>query len=239
VLDSGFNATTQTYEDYISSVGQRTLQLANRGSIIPLGHGVNVTILNPTQPLEFEDSNDNSIVLRLQVNNVTFLLTGDSEAPSEASILSASYSESCTIIKVGHHGSRTSSTPEYLEAVDPEVAVICVGTENRYDHPHTETLDKLTIEDVTIYRTDIHGTVKITTDGANYYVQIEKASPTQPLTPEPDPESAPETTPELEPEPESESEPESKVPIPGFNLYHTAAGILTAIAVISWMSKKT
>ncbi|MBC8498245.1 lamin tail domain-containing protein, partial [Candidatus Bathyarchaeota archaeon] len=139
VIDSGFEATTQTYEDYIESVGQRTLQLANRGSIIPLGHGVNVTILNPTQPLEFDDSNDNSIVLRLQVQNITFLLTGDSEGPSEASILSAGYTDSCTIMKVGHHGSRTSTSSEYLEAIDPEIAVICVGEGNRYNHPHDET----------------------------------------------------------------------------------------------------
>jgi len=179
VVDSGYEATTVTYQDYITSVGQRTFQTVARGDILTLDESVYVTILNPTSPLEFDDANDNSIVLILQVYNVTFLLTGDSEAMSEASIQAAGFDLRCTILKVGHHGSRTSTSPAYLEAIDPDVAVISVGEGNRYDHPHQETLDKLAAESLTVYRTDLHGTVEITTDGVDYSVKTEELGPSR------------------------------------------------------------
>jgi len=216
IIDSGYEATTVTYQDYNTSVGQRTFQTAVRGDGITLDESVYVTILNPTSPLEFDDANDNSVVLFLQVYNVTFLLTGDGEAMSETSILAAGFDQRCTILKVGHHGSRTSTSPAYLEAIDPDVAVISVGEGNRYDHPHQETLDKLIAEGVTVYRTDLHGTVEITTDGVDYSVKTEEPGPTP--TPEPEPESEP--------------------AIPGFNIYPTAAGIVVALAILQMMSKR-
>ena len=238
VLDSGFEATTDTYDDYNNSVGLRTFNIAVRGDCIQLGHGVNVTILNPTQPPEFDNANDNSIVLRLHVYNVTFLLTGDSEAPSEASILSAGYNQNCTILKVGHHGSRTSTSSEYLEAIDPEIAVISVGEGNRYGHPHNETLGKIVLMNVTVYRTDLHGTISITTDGMKYHIKIEKGSPLQEPIPEPGPEPEPEPEHTLDTTLEPESEPENN-PIPGFDSYLTAAGIIIATAAISLRAKRT
>ena len=219
VIDSGYEATTVTYRDYITLVGQRTFQTAARGDSLTLDESVYVTILNPTSPVEFDDANDNSVVLLLQVYNVTFLLTGDSEAISEASILAAGFDQRYTVLKVGHHGSRTSTSPAYLEAIDPDVAVISVGEGNRYDHPHQETLDKLAAEGLTVYRTDLHGTVEITTDGIDYSVRTEELDPS-------------ETT--SEPELESESEPA----IPGFNPYNIAAGIILALAILQMMSER-
>ena len=221
VIDSGYEATTVTYRDYITSVGQRTFQTAARGDGFTLDESVYVTILNPTSPVEFDDANDNSVVLLLQVYNVTFLFTGDSEAISEASILAAGFDQRYTVLKVGHHGSRTSTSPAYLEAIDPDLAVMSVGEGNRYDHPHQETLDKLAAEGLTVYRTDLHGTVEITTDGVDYSVRTEELGP-------------PETTSESEPELESESEPA----IPGFNSYHIAAGIILALAIMQMMSER-
>lgn len=210
VVDNRIVAATATYDDYVSAVGPRTIQVAVRGDTISLGYGVEVTILNPSSPHEFEDVNDNSVVLLLRVYNVTFLLTGDSEAPAESSILAAGYGQGITVLKVGHHGSQTSTSTQYLAAFDPEVAVISVGEGNRYGHPRQETLDKLSVEGSVVYRTDYHGTVKITTDGENYTVITENESPTPSPTPEPTPEPTPTNPPE--PTPTSSPEPTPTTP---------------------------
>ena len=224
VVDSGLGATTATYADYVSAVGVRSTRVAVRGDSIPLGNGVEVTILNPSSPHEFEDANDNSVVLWIQVYNVTFLLAGDSEAPAESSIIAAGYGRGSTVLKVGHHGSQTSTSTEYLDAVGPEIAVISVGEGNRYDHPHQETLDKLTLESIAVYRTDLHGTVKITTDGGDYTVLIEKGSP----PPAPTASPGPSPTPSPKPEPPYQ--------IPGFTPFQILLG--TLVAVIILMSKR-
>ena len=224
VVDSGLGATTATYADYVSAVGVRSTRVAVRGDSIPLGNGVEVTILNPSSPHEFEDANGNSVVLWIQVYNVTFLLAGDSEAPAESSIIAAGYGRGSTVLKVGHHGSQTSTSTEYLDAIGPEIAVISVGEGNRYDHPHQETLDKLTLESIAVYRTDLHGTVKITTDGGDYTVLIEKGSP----PPAPTASPGPSPTPSPKPEPPYQ--------IPGFTPFQILLG--TLVAVIILMSKR-
>jgi beta-lactamase superfamily II metal-dependent hydrolase len=225
VVDSGLNTTTATYADYFSARELRSTQIAARGDNISLGNGVEVTILNPSSPHEFEDVNDNSVVLWLQIYNVTFLFAGDSEAPAETSILTAGYSLGSTVLKVGHHGSRTSTKTEYLDAVDPDIAVISVGEGNRYDHPHPETLDKLTLEGSVVYRTDLHGTVKVTTDGDDYTVLTEKGA-------------LPYPTPEPEPEPEPGPTPESPSGIPGFTPFQVLLGALVAYLVLTLTLKR-
>ena len=177
VLDSRFTKDTNTYRDYIAFAQQRTIEYASRGQVFVLDTYVNVTVLNPTTPIEFHDANENSIVLKMQVLNVTFLFTGDSEAESETSILNAGLNVTSIILKVGHHGSRTSTSPAYLEAVNPEVALISVGEGNRYDHPHQETLGKLVGKGVIVYRTDHDGNVIVTTDGIDYSVRTEMLPP--------------------------------------------------------------
>jgi len=173
IIDSGYAAATVTYRDYVALARERTVEYAVMGQVYILGAYVNATVLNPASPLEFDDANENSVVLKMQVLNVAFLFTGDSEAESEASILTAGFNVTSTILKVGHHGSRTSTSLTYLEAVNPEVAVISVGQGNSYGHPHQETLDKLASMGVVVYRTDLNGNVVITTDGINYSVTTE------------------------------------------------------------------
>ena len=151
------------------------MEHAVRGQVFVLDTYVNLTVLNPQSPLEFDDANDNSVVLRMQVFNVTFLFTGDSESESEASILKAGFNVTSIILKVGHHGSRTATSSEYLDAVKPKVAVISVGQGNRYGHPHQETLNKLAAMGVVVYRTDLNGTIVITTNGIYYSVKTEKS----------------------------------------------------------------
>ena len=238
VVDSGIGATTVTYDDYVSAVGARSTRVAVRGDTISLGHGVEVTILNPSSPHEFEDANDNSVVLWVQVYNVTFLLTGDSEAPAESSIIAVGYGWGSTVLKVGHHGSQTSASTEYLDAVGPEIAVISVGEGNRYDHPHPETLDKLTLESVAVYRTDLHGTVRVTTDGGDYTVLIEKGSPPPASTPEPPASPGPTATASLGPSPTPSPKPDIPFQIPGFTPFQILLGTLVALIVITLMTKR-
>lgn len=175
IIDSGYVAETETYQDYITLANQRTLEYAVRGQVYVLSAYVNVTVLNPQNPLEFDDTNDNSVVLKLQVFNVTFLFEGDCEAESEASIMEAGFNLTSIILKVGHHGSQDATSPAYLEAVNPKIAVISVGLGNSYGHPDQETLGKLADMGVIVYRTDLNGNIVITTDGINYYVTTEKS----------------------------------------------------------------
>ncbi|MFQ5761733.1 MAG: ComEC/Rec2 family competence protein [Candidatus Bathyarchaeia archaeon] len=174
VLDNDHEKDTQTYRDYIALAKQRPITIAVRGLTVQLDDATIMTVLAPRQPLEFTGTNDNSIVVKVEVNDVSFLFTGDAEAEAEASILNAELDVDSDILKVGHHGSRTSTSQAFLDAVSPEIAVISVGEGNRYDHPHQETLDKLAARDIDIYRTDLHGTVIVTTDGASYVVRSER-----------------------------------------------------------------
>jgi len=174
VIESGYYKETQTYNEFQTLANQRTVEYVARGQVLVLSTYVNVTVLNPTDPFEFDDTNDNSIALRLQAYNVTFLFEGDCEAEAEASIMGADFNLSSTILKVGHHGSRYATSSAFLEKVNPRVALICVGLGNTYGHPHQETLDRLSEAGVTVYRTDLNGDVVITTNGLYYSVKTEK-----------------------------------------------------------------
>lgn len=120
-------------------------------------------IVGPVQ--EFEDPNDTSIVIRIVYGETSFLFTGDAEISAETAILDAGYTIDCDVLKVGHHGSSTSTGYRWLREASPEYAVISVGTDNDYGHPTEATLSKLRDAEVTTYRTDMHGTVICISDG--------------------------------------------------------------------------
>lgn len=169
VYDSGFNWSTTTYQEYIALAKKYNFTLAERGQRIQLDSISWMTILHPAQPPPFNDPNNNSIVVKLQVNTVSFLFTGDAEKEAEQSILNAQVDIKSTILKIGHHGSETSTTIDFLRVVNPKVAVISVG-KNNWGHPNPETLNRLATQGVDVYRTDIDGTVIITTNGTNYAI---------------------------------------------------------------------
>ena len=176
---NGDNATSATFAQFMSSVNGEGASIweAERGNVIHAGN-LAFTVLNPARPL-FSDQNNNSIVISLKYGDIDFLLTGDAENRAEAAMLAQSVVPvpRVEILKAGHHGSRTASSPDFLNVIRPEVAVYSAATGNSYGHPHKETIINLDNIGAKIYGTDVHGTVVITTDGKTYTVQTAKQSP--------------------------------------------------------------
>lgn len=114
-----------------------------------------------------KDDNSNSLVIKLWYGDISFLFTGDCEEEEEQEILSSSYADilSSTVLKVGHHGSQTSSCEEFIKAVAPKYAIISCGKDNSYGHPHKEVLDRLIQNQCQIKRTDDNGTIVMSTNG--------------------------------------------------------------------------
>lgn len=138
-----------------------------------LGRGVEVMVLHPPAHLltgTNDDINNNSLVLHLKMGEVSFLFTGDLEAAGEEFMLQYNRVSPATILKVGHHGARNSSGGDFLKQVGPSLAVISAGPSSS-GHPHRETLERLKQVGTKIYRTDVDGAVKITTDGQRIWVE--------------------------------------------------------------------
>jgi competence protein ComEC len=147
---------------------------AQAGQEIDLGDGIIMTVLHPPATLmegTGSDLNNNSVVLRLEMGRVSFLFTGDIEWEAECRLLAAGAELDCTVLKVGHSGSLTSTSADFLAAASPQAAVISVG-ENPYGHPHDDVLTRLLdeIEEEYIFRTDNDGTIEFITDGEELWV---------------------------------------------------------------------
>lgn len=171
VWTSGAEHTTRTFERFIDAIADTKTPYheVKRDMSIPLGK-LSFIVLH-AQP-RAENLNDTSLVLRLQYGKVSFLFTGDAERPSEEKMLATVKDKlNTTILKVGHHGSTSSTSPAFLKAVAPQVAVYSAGAANKYGHPHTQTINSLQRAGVKVYGTDQNGTVVITTDGENYQVE--------------------------------------------------------------------
>src|SRR5665647_3197276 len=179
-IDSGYLYTSKTYEDMLTTIDKKNIpfETPKRGDKINFASGIDVQVLNPGNSYFTDDPNQNSIVLKITDGTVSFLLTGDAGIEAENEIMKAGYNVNADILKVGHHGSRTSSSASFINAVSPAVSVIEVGAGNDYGHPHKETLDRL--QKVSkVYRTDLDGTITITTDGSAYSVSTQKAKPVE------------------------------------------------------------
>ena len=132
------------------------------GDTFSLGDA-HVTVLGPIS--DTDNANNTSIVLKITYGDTSFLFTGDAERDEEQDILDAGYDLASTVLKVGHHGSDTSTSYQFLLEVMPKYAVIFVGTGNTYGHPHAESLSRLRDASVTVYRTDLQGDILCTSDG--------------------------------------------------------------------------
>lgn len=131
-----------------------------------------VQFLSPAR--EYDNVNDMSIIVKIVYGNTSFLFTGDAEIEAEYDLLESEYDLHSTVLKVGHHGSDTSSSYDFLRRVKPRYAIISVGENNLYGHPSEATLDRLSDVGATIYRTDINGTIVCHSDGNSLTFELEK-----------------------------------------------------------------
>ncbi len=164
---------SRAFESFIKYLGNTDITIPEPGDVYTLGNA-NFEILGPVEPSD--NANNTSIVLRLTYGDTSFLFAGDAEVSEEEDIIMSGRELESTVLKVGHHGSDTSSSWEFLSAVSPEYAVISVGTGNSYGHPSQSVLDSLTVIGATIYRTDISGTIICESDGENVFFSVEHNS---------------------------------------------------------------
>lgn len=180
IYDSGQKTTSNLYKQYLTQIQKKNIPftVVSAGMTIDLGNDMVLNILAPDKSLingTESDLNNNSIVAKLVYQNFSMLLTGDAESESEARMLKkdAAILKS-VVLKSGHHGSRTSSSVPFLQAVSPEAAIISLGANNEYHHPHPSTLKKYQDKKIAIYRTDKDGTVTVSSDGKNYTITKER-----------------------------------------------------------------
>jgi len=145
ILINNQTYTSDTYTDFMNLTQGHNVTVAERGYSFSLTGTVNFTVFNPVQPLEFTNTNDNSIVVKLQVGNTSFLFMGDAEEYAEQSMLVAGLDLQSDVLKVGHHGSSSSTTQPFLDEVAPSYAIISAGEGNRFGHPHNETVQRLLV----------------------------------------------------------------------------------------------
>ncbi|NLI91419.1 MAG: MBL fold metallo-hydrolase [Peptococcaceae bacterium] len=159
--------TTRTFTDVLTAVQNKGLKItaAKSGVNLDLGKELTVSVLAPVGR-SYEDLNDFSVVIRIAFGNTSFLFTGDAGHESETEMISSGSNLSSTVLKVGHHGSTSSSSQDFLNKVKPQYAVIMVGKDNDYGHPHKETLNKLSKIKANILRTDLNGTIIVNSNGS-------------------------------------------------------------------------
>ncbi|MBE3572413.1 MAG: MBL fold metallo-hydrolase [Moorella humiferrea] len=163
--------TTRTFEDFINAVkASGATRIRARGGVKMDIPGLSVEFLAPNSN-SYDELNNYSAVLKIAYGNTAFLFTGDAETVSEEEMLSAGYNLKADVLKVGHHGSASSTAAAFLKAVAPKYAVISVGKGNDYGHPDPRVLERLQRAGVKIYRTDEHGTVIIVSDGRNITIK--------------------------------------------------------------------
>ena len=184
--------TTKTFEDVLIAIQNKGLKVTTPvpGSTFDLGTA-KCTILAPNNS-SYEGLNNYSIVVKLEYGNTSFLFTGDAESVSEQEMLSKGYDLKTDALKIGHHGSDSSTTQAFLDAVNPKYAIIMVGKDNSYGHPSKVVMDRLQAKSVAVYRTDENGTIVATSDGNNITFNVKPGSyssgeTTSSAAPEPSP----------------------------------------------------
>jgi len=169
VFEPGTLTDTRIYQNLKNEISKNNIPdiLARKGMRLDLGGGVFIDILFPDRDVSTWSTNDGSIVARLSYGITSIMLTGDATTKTENIILNENSKTSLdsTILKVGHHGSRTSSSLPFVEAVSPMYAFISDGKDNKYGHPHQDTLNNLLSFGVKIFRTDLLGTIVVKSDG--------------------------------------------------------------------------
>lgn len=166
--------TTSVYENFLDAAENSGANIifAEQGYTFSFGN-TECEILSPFN-ISLSEENNNSVVLKITQGETSFLMMGDAEEKIEKQLIKAYPDLKASILKTGHHGSDTSSSMEFLEAVSPEYAVISVGENNSYNHPSAETLNKFENLNINYFRTDKNGTVTVTFNKNGYKTNAEK-----------------------------------------------------------------
>ncbi len=181
VLYPDLDYQSPLYDEWLSVIREKNIRytIAQAGQQIDLGKGVVIEVLNPQQPPlagTESDIDNNGVVLRLSTGKVSFLLTADIFGEGEFELAYRRADLSSTVLKLAHHGSDTSTTPEFLSVTNPRIAVISVSADNPFGHPSPEVIERLEekLGAENIYRTDKHGTIEFITDGERLWVERDK-----------------------------------------------------------------
>ena len=184
VLEPGMPYTSSIYQQWLELVKEKNIKrtIAQSGQQIDLGGGSKIEVLNPPSPLlegTSDDIDNNGVVLRLSFGEVSFLFTADIGSETEWQRVTQRAQLRSTVLKVAHHGSQTSTSAEFLAVVDPEVAVISVGANNRFGHPSPEVVERLEerLGKDKVYLTSENGTVEFVTDGKRLWVKAHNLQP--------------------------------------------------------------
>jgi competence protein ComEC len=178
---SGSETTSQTFERAVAALEASTAayEEPRAGDTARLGP-LELEVVNPPEGVGLGDLHDANLGLRVTYGEVRLLFTGDAEAATEARMVDqVGDGLAADVLQLGHHGSRTSTTPAFLDAVDPSVAIYSAGAGNSYGHPHAEVVDRVEAAGIDLYGTDVHGTIVVTTDGERIRVDTEAAGTVQ------------------------------------------------------------
>ena len=184
-VSDSMTPTTKTYERFLQALKDKSLKLtaakpdttytlsstaASAAEKIP----PKFEVLAPVN--DYNDLNNYSVVIRLTYGTTSYLFTGDAEKEAELDILENGAEVDSDVLKVGHHGSSTSSCDDFYKAVSPDICVIQCGNGNSYGHPHKETMDTINSSGAKVFRNDTDGTVIVYSDGNEIFVKTEKDS---------------------------------------------------------------
>ena len=161
--------TSKIFENMIDALKEKDMKIKvirEGTNTINLGENTNVSVYAPVSN-KYDDLNNYSPIIKISYKNNSFLFTGDAEKLSEDEVLNKSYNLKADVLKVGHHGSSSSTSNNFLKEVTPSIAVIMVGNDNDYGHPNKETLNSLKNKNIKIYRTDLDKTIILYSDGNN------------------------------------------------------------------------
>lgn len=165
--------TTKTYRDLLTSIQNKNLTATTSkpGQTYTFGKGV-LTVLGPVE--DYDDLNDTSLVARFDYGEHSFLFTGDMEKGAEQDLLASGADVSAEVLKLGHHGSSTSSSKAFYEAVAPSYCIASCGEDNEYGHPHKETLQRVQQSGAELYRTDYQGSIVFTIQNGKLAISTQK-----------------------------------------------------------------
>lgn len=165
--------TTKTYENMLKAVKNEGLKIKQikEGTKIDLGKDTEVQVYSPVKS-QYEELNNYSPVMKISYGQNSFMFTGDAESLVEKEILNENKDLKADVLKLGHHGSHSSTSEEFLKAVDPSIAIVSCAKDNKYGHPHKETMSNLKKADITVYETFRDGDITISSNGKKLDVKL-------------------------------------------------------------------